>query len=163
MGERGRNILPDTPWHVGYAKKDEADPRRHKSRCIHNQGDICHCGLAGCFMLKCSGSSHCTSYAESLESWEKYLQDMKTDDDIAKDKAKIYRLNKQLHVSKMLNNCIYLSKYKFYSKMKDCPFCEEKLINYVCKYCGAKFKVVDDFSMDFALENSELGYFIIKK
>ena len=23
------NRLPDTPWHVGYAKKQEDDPRRH--------------------------------------------------------------------------------------------------------------------------------------
>ena len=29
------NRLPDTPWHVGYAKKQEDDPRRHKARCIH--------------------------------------------------------------------------------------------------------------------------------
>ncbi len=29
------NKLPDTPWHVGYAKKEESDPRRHKARCIY--------------------------------------------------------------------------------------------------------------------------------
>lgn len=27
------NKLSDTPWHVGYTKKDENDPRRHKARC----------------------------------------------------------------------------------------------------------------------------------
>ena len=26
--------LPDTPWHVGFVKKEEDDPRRHKARCI---------------------------------------------------------------------------------------------------------------------------------
>ena len=23
--------VPDTPWHIGFIKKDESDPRRHKA------------------------------------------------------------------------------------------------------------------------------------
>lgn len=57
--------LPDTPWHLGYAKKKENDPRRHKSRCIHLKNSICHCGSSGAYKLNCPGSSHCKFYAES--------------------------------------------------------------------------------------------------
>lgn len=57
-------ILPDTPWYMGYAKKKENDPRRHKSRCIYLKEGICHCGTSGAYTLKCPGSSHCTSYTE---------------------------------------------------------------------------------------------------
>ena len=57
--------LPDTPWHVGYTKKEEDDPRRHKSRCIYKQRNICHQGKSSAYMLRCPGSSHCKFYAES--------------------------------------------------------------------------------------------------
>ena len=57
--------LPDTPWHVGYTKKEEDDPRRHKSRCIYKQRNICHQGKSSAYMLRCPGSSHCRFYAES--------------------------------------------------------------------------------------------------
>ena len=30
-----KKTLPDTPWSLGYAKKEERDPRRHKSRCMY--------------------------------------------------------------------------------------------------------------------------------
>ena len=54
--------LPDTPWHIGYAKKKDNDPRRHKSRCIHLEEGICH--ARG---IRCPGSAHCTSYCENDE------------------------------------------------------------------------------------------------
>lgn len=57
--------LPDTPWHVGYTTKEEDDPRRHKSRCIYKQRNICHQGKSSAYMLRCPGSSHCKFYAES--------------------------------------------------------------------------------------------------
>ena len=56
------NHLPDTPWHIGYAKKKDNDPRRHKSRCIHLEEGICH--ARG---IRCPGSAHCTSYCENDE------------------------------------------------------------------------------------------------
>ena len=51
------NRLPDTPWHVGYAKKQENDPRRHKARCIHYRDG--QCGWKANYSGKCIGSSHC--------------------------------------------------------------------------------------------------------
>lgn len=30
--------LPDIPWHIGYVIKDEDAPRRHKLKCIYNDG-----------------------------------------------------------------------------------------------------------------------------
>lgn len=59
-----KKILPDTPWHLGYAKKEENDPRRHKSRCIYLQDGKCRCGNSGAYTLKCPGSSHCIHYTE---------------------------------------------------------------------------------------------------
>ena len=51
------NRLPDTPWHVGYAKKQEDDPRRHKARCIHYRDG--QCGWKANYSGNCLGSSHC--------------------------------------------------------------------------------------------------------
>ena len=53
------NKLPDTPWHVGFAKKEEDDPRRHKARCIYY--NVGNCKYKG---GKCSGSAHCKRYSE---------------------------------------------------------------------------------------------------
>ena len=36
-----KKVLPDTPWHLGYAKKEESDPRRHKSRCVYLNNGKC--------------------------------------------------------------------------------------------------------------------------
>lgn len=30
------NQLPDMSWHIGFVKKDEWDPHRHKARCIYS-------------------------------------------------------------------------------------------------------------------------------
>ena len=64
------NKLPDTPWHVGYAKKEESDPRRHKARCIYLKEGICRCGYDGCYTRKCGGSSHCIHYSDKVEEIE---------------------------------------------------------------------------------------------
>ena len=63
------NRLPDTPWHVGYAKKQENDPRRHKARCIHYRDG--QCGWKANYSGKCIGSSHSMDYSESLEDFKK--------------------------------------------------------------------------------------------
>lgn len=55
--------LPDTPWHVGYAKKDEDDPRRHKGRCIYFIKK-CTMPKSPYYMRECGGSAHCMSYSE---------------------------------------------------------------------------------------------------
>lgn len=53
--------LPDSAWHIGYVKKEEDEPRRHKSRCIFNDGKNC----MSPHMIYCNGSAHCKYYAES--------------------------------------------------------------------------------------------------
>ncbi len=65
--------LPDTPWHVGYVKKDENDPRRHKSRCVYNDGNNC----TNPYMLYCTSSSHCRFYTESWRKAKKYIKSMR--------------------------------------------------------------------------------------
>ncbi len=56
--------LPDTPWHIGYTKKDDNDPRRHKSRCVYYQYGNCTCKeLRGYYGKRCPGSAHCKYYA----------------------------------------------------------------------------------------------------
>lgn len=72
------NRLPDTPWHVGFVKKEEADPRRHKARCVHIRDGNCTFGKCGNFMLECTGSSHCSYYAESEEQWEQVYLNTRT-------------------------------------------------------------------------------------
>lgn len=67
--------LPDTPWHIGYVKKDEDDPRRHKSRCVYNNGDRCN----NPYMLRCVSSSHCKYYAEDWETAERFKASMRID------------------------------------------------------------------------------------
>ena len=79
MAFNNKSKLPDTPWHVGYAYKEENDPRRHKAWCIHLHKGICKCGLSGCYMTHCAGSSHCKYYAEGQAQWDAYLEEMKTD------------------------------------------------------------------------------------
>jgi len=62
--------LPDTPWHIGFAKKDIDDPRRHKSKCLYLNSNICECNQCETYLLKCPGSSHCRYYAETLHQDE---------------------------------------------------------------------------------------------
>ena len=59
-----KSNFPDTPWHVGSAKKDSDDPRRHRSRCIYYSDGCCCCGKSGCYKMKCGGSAHCLFYEE---------------------------------------------------------------------------------------------------
>lgn len=68
------NKLPDTPWHMGYTKKEESDPRRHKSRCIYIKDGICKCGREGCYMRKCGGSAHCIHYSEESDDIEERIE-----------------------------------------------------------------------------------------
>lgn len=57
---------PDTPWYVGYVKKEETDPRRHKSRCAFFYDGICYCGQYMLYSKECNGSSHCIHYSEEF-------------------------------------------------------------------------------------------------
>ena len=83
--------LPDTPWHVGFVKKEEDDPRRHKARCIYYAEGVCHQGKMGCFLRKCPGSSHCKYYAESESMAEEvYLKTRSIEEERADQMQKLY-------------------------------------------------------------------------
>lgn len=80
--------LPDTAWHIGYTKKHDEDPRRHKSRCIYKQEFICHNGKSGAYLLRCPGSSHCIFYAENKKMAEKVYRKTRSIEEERRDKAK---------------------------------------------------------------------------
>ena len=73
-----KHRLPDTPWHIGFVKKDESDQRRHKSRCVHIKNGKCTYGKSNNYKMKCSGSAHCMYYAETKRQSEKVYIDTRT-------------------------------------------------------------------------------------
>ena len=157
MANNHSSRLPDTPWHIGYAIKAENDPRRHKNKCIHLDEDLCTC-----LMVRCTGSSHCKFYAESQKQWEEYLEEMKTEDEKALDRAMLYRLEKRRYVRTLLERGDYVKKYRFFPGMINCPFCHERMKKLKCNYCFAKFKVVDVISETAIEQARQDGYFLIK-
>ena len=62
-----RKRLPDSPWHIGYTKKKENDPRRHKARCFYydNSTGNCASGKSRYCGIRCGGSAHCEAYRET--------------------------------------------------------------------------------------------------
>ena len=63
MAKRQPKNLPDTPWHIGYPKKKENDPRRHRSRCIYYDKKTTKC-MRGVSYSYCPGSARCSGYRE---------------------------------------------------------------------------------------------------
>lgn len=132
--------LPDTPWHVGYAKKEEDDPRRHKSRCIHNKNGICMSTRSHYCKEKCGGSSHCSDYAESYEEYEKIIEDNKTVEELARDNREKYRENiKKKKKDFVKTNNAYT--YKSTEHIHKCLLCDEGLKKLThslkkCPFCG---------------------------
>lgn len=132
--------LPDTPWHLGYAKKAEDDPRRHKSRCIHNQGGICTSTRSHYCQEKCGGSSHCGDYSESNEAYEELLESKKTVEELARDNREKYRES----IKKKKKDFVKKSNpytYKSTEHLHKCLLCDEGLrkIAYSlkkCPFCG---------------------------
>ena len=167
MGFQNKSRLPDTPWHIGYAYKEENDPRRHKSWCIHLKNKICKCGLSGCYMTRCAGSSHCKYYAIEQEEWDEYLEAIKTEEEKTEEAAEIraalYRKEKRDYVRAQLESGTYMKRHRLLQTMKICPFCGDKLKDLRCNYCLAKFKVVPDFTKKDIAEAALLGYFLIKR
>lgn len=56
--------LPDTQWHISYAKKRKNDPRRDKRKCRFKVDDICLNRKSPSYELRCGSSSHCKFYNE---------------------------------------------------------------------------------------------------
>ena len=55
--------MTGTPWHVEKFTRQEDDPRRHRSRCIHYDSDSKHCSYR---CGQCVGSAHCSHYKEKV-------------------------------------------------------------------------------------------------
>ena len=145
--------LPDTPWHIGYAKKEESDPRRHKARCIFYTPSHCTNGRCGCFMRKCGGSSHCIYYAESEKQWEEVREKTKTIEDIKREiqakndeRSKAYQKSILLKAAALRKADRYTFRQYRFEDMHRCPICDSKLSDgnvKFCRYCRAYFAPED--------------------
>lgn len=146
--------LPDTPWHVGYTKKHENDPRRHRSRCkyYHNQTKKCTCVSSPYCGLRCGGSAHCGYYIDcnlsTKEQKETIRREIKEGNRLAPSihdenarKAIAYRLNK-IEIRKKTEERMGKEMLRErYGKAVDCPICENRFEvlsdgRRICKYCG---------------------------
>ena len=92
--------LPDTQWHIGYAKKRENDPRRDKRKCRHKVGDICKNKKSPSFGLRCGSSSHC-----------KFYNALRPDEKPRKNKSKKFlkAADQELIRSMYINDCFWIN------------------------------------------------------
>jgi len=140
--------LPDTPWHVGYAKKAEDDPRRHKSRCIHNMNGKCNSSRSHYYKGTCGGSSHCEEYSETYEDYKKKAEERKTVEEIEHDNIEKYKaglIRKKSSIAKSNN----IMCYKPTDQLRKCLVCDESLkkIKFSlkkCTFCGMFYVNLQD-------------------
>lgn len=133
--------LPDTPWHVGYTKKEENDPRRHKARCVFLQEGICHCGHDASYMRKCIGSSHCMSYSElseeeANERREQLLLEFSVRDHFARPKN-VYQIEKVTYKRQKYYK-IHLSERESIMVPYEPKMTKEKIRAYIRAYYDSK-------------------------
>lgn len=133
--------LPDTPWHVGYTKKEENDPRRHKSRCVYLKNGICRCGVDGCYTRKCGGSSHCKHYSEvseviAEEKREKLRLEMSVRDNFSHPNDE-QRIEKVMYRGKYYYK-IYLSGEEAIMVPYDPRITKSKIRSYISEYYQSK-------------------------
>ena len=144
------NLLPDTPWHVGYVKKEEGDPRRHKLRCIHLDGGKCKSTDCVTYLRKCPGSSHCDCYAENQMQDEANKLRKKTIEQETDERSKDYRSMVTARAKRLMKEDRLCFSDLHFNRI-DCPVCRErfKRVNAgeernrkskTCMYCGAVFK-----------------------
>ena len=155
------NQLPDTPWHIGYTKKDIDDPRRHKARCIHNLGGVCHCGRSRGNGRKCGGSAHCRFYAETLEQWENIKIDLMTIEEIENERAYEYR-RKKIEARKKLEELGFEEINRRYHSAKICPICSGDIKRGSCSYCGFSVSP-DDYSKASQIRPAEEEFLKLEK
>lgn len=58
-----RKTMTGTSWHIEKFTREEGDPRRHRSRCIHYDKRTKECHFRS---GKCIGSAHCMYYKEPI-------------------------------------------------------------------------------------------------
>lgn len=141
------NKLPDTPWHIGYTKKDEDDPRRHKARCYHYKKGMC--GLLANYGDKCIGSSHCIHYAESKEEFEALSESQMTIEEIQEANIRKYRKSLEPKKERLAREGCML-QYKGSREIKECLVCGDRLnhLGYTlqqCKFCGMYFVNAEEY------------------
>mgnify|MGYP003403197891 CR=1 FL=1 len=140
--------LPDTPWHVGYAKKAEDDPRRHKVRCIHNVDGKCNSSRSNYYMETCGGSSHCADYSETYEDYKKKLEERKTADEIERENIEKYKASLVKKKSALAKSDSIMC-HKSTDDLRRCLVCDEglKKIKFSlkkCTYCGMYYVNLQD-------------------
>lgn len=148
--------LPDTPWHIGYTKKAENDPRRHKARCIHYKNGKCNSSQSNYYQENCGGSSHCEEYAESDEDYQQNLQNRKTVTEIENEKIEKYKSSltrKKAELTKSKNSICHMST----ANLRRCLVCDEPLKKEQfslkrCVYCGMYYVNIQDYSERKVLE-----------
>lgn len=90
----GISNLQGTPWHIETIRKNESEPRRHRSRCAYYHPLLkinkqCHGSR------RCIGSARCYEYSQISE--EDYLKKKKETQAVKRImKTKGYSLNKAL-------------------------------------------------------------------
>ena len=142
--------LPDTPWHIGFAKKEDDDPRRHKARCVNLRGGVCTFGKSGCYTLKCSGSSHCIYYAENENQFRRVIKETSSAEEEATTRALSHRQRKKNEWRKIqtLGKEEINNRFHFF---RHCPICQEKLLEEkgikICEYCGFNSECLDEMTL----------------
>ena len=133
----GMQQLPDTPWHVGYTKKDEYDPRRHKARCVHIGKDgYCYSRYSSYYAYKCGGSAHCNFYAETQEQAEEVDLAHVSIEEEARIRSESHRNKKHAEWVKMRGTLTKEEIRIRYSRNTECPICTGPLKGKYCPYCG---------------------------
>jgi len=168
MGNNNHHRLPDTPWHIGYTKKDEDDPRRHKSRCYFYDDGNCKSIKSNRFGVKCTGSSHCMSYAETEVQAKRILgvqdemQEMvyhggkqigtvtvsKKEIEKAEQRSEEYKkIKREKRKNLMKSNPKMFADIDF-ATLRECKICNSPLTQVAskkeCKYCGASYTFLRD-------------------
>lgn len=90
------------------------------------------------------------------------MEEMKTEEDKACDRAEEYKIQKRKYVHSLAKSGDYLKKYRLMPSMINCPFCLEKIKGKKCGYCLAEFKVVSIITDEELELAKEKGYFLIK-
>lgn len=143
--------LPDTPWHIGYAKKQKEDPRRHRSRCVFYDYGRCLCSKSACYRMNCFGSSHCKDYAEEKDQKEK--REIEEIERINTEKYKKSFDSKKKELSKTEN----FHSYKSTLEIHRCLVCDSSLQRLEmdikkCMFCGMFYVNVQYYTDESALD-----------
>lgn len=141
--------LPDTPWHVGYALKDESDSRRHRSRCIYYDNKTKYCTTAQSPYIgqRCGGSAHCNAYAEKkteeVERKEKEFKNI-VKNSVKKVPLKVVCMDDKVEIKNLQNGDA--RKYRMV-KVLDKPteftrLCLGHSVGYTFESDGIRYKIM---------------------